>query len=60
MPRYRQPGDRPRVKTFTASFDSMGDCDHEIYEGDQIAYLPGNGGQPACEKCVEEFQRENE
>jgi len=56
---FKQPG-QARVNTFAASFDSEGDCGHEIYEGDQIAYLPDNDGQPHCEECVEEFQREYE
>lgn len=52
---FKQPGES-RVTTFAASFDSTGDCGHEIYEGDQIAYLPDNGGQPACEECVIDYQ----
>lgn len=56
---FKQPGAR-RVHTFTASFDSEGDCGHEIYEGDQVAYLPDNDGSPSCEECVIDHQRENE
>ena len=56
---FSQPG-RRRVNTFSASFDSDGDCGHPIYEGDQIAYLPDNDGDPACEECVIEYQKEYE
>jgi hypothetical protein len=55
---FSQPG-QDRVNTFTASFDSEGACGHEIYEGDEAGYLPGEDS-PVCGECVEEFRRESE
>lgn len=49
---------QPRVHTFAASFD--GECDTccgEIYEGDQIAYLPGETGV-SCEECIGQHEEE--
>lgn len=54
MPKFNQPARRP-VKTFTAAFD--GECEtcfEDIFEGDQIGYLPGDD-RPSCDECVDEY-----
>ncbi len=51
MPKFEQPARRP-VKTFTAAFDGECDtCHDDIFEGDEIGYLPGDG-KPSCFNCV--------
>lgn len=51
--KFHQPARRP-VKTFTAAFD--GECEtcfEDIFEGDQIGYLPGDD-KPSCDECVDD------
>lgn len=54
MSQVSQPG-KPPLRTFPAAFDSdCENCPEQIYEGDEIAYLPGDT-RPSCPECVAEF-----
>jgi hypothetical protein len=55
MSSFFQPGNR--VNTFVARFDSEGECGHEILEGDDAGYLPGDD-VPSCGPCVRDHSED--